>query len=168
MCFFYYSCTLVRGSNSVCEVVPCIETHFWISKNLLKSSGLPGRVQKMVPVATGDFVMRMLVERALQPEIATVAGELLHFDGSEFRFKRWCVCVCVCFLAFPSFGTSIIFFSQYLQRIAYIVQSLAENRAQINKSEATKHVRINRNMLILSVRTHPKQHFHVDSGIVFY
>lgn len=45
----------------------------------------------MVPVATGDFVMRMLVERALQPEIATVAGELLHFEGSEFRFKRWCV-----------------------------------------------------------------------------
>ncbi|KAG0559672.1 hypothetical protein KC19_10G122100 [Ceratodon purpureus] len=47
------------------------------------------RVQKMVPVATGDFVMRMLVERALQPEIAAVAGELLQFEGSEFRFKRW-------------------------------------------------------------------------------
>lgn len=43
----------------------------------------------MVPVATGDFVMRMLVERALQPEIAAVAGELLHFEGSEFRFRRW-------------------------------------------------------------------------------
>lgn len=47
------------------------------------------RVQKMVPVATGDIVMRMLVERALQPETAAVAGELLQFEGSEFRFKRW-------------------------------------------------------------------------------
>jgi hypothetical protein len=45
----------------------------------------------MVPVATGDIVMRMLVERALQPETAAVAGELLQFEGSEFRFKRWCV-----------------------------------------------------------------------------
>jgi hypothetical protein len=47
------------------------------------------RLQKMVPVATGDFVMRMMVERALQPEIAAVSAELLRFDGSEFRFKRW-------------------------------------------------------------------------------
>lgn len=47
------------------------------------------RIQKMVPVATGDFVMRMLVERALQPQIAAVAGELLHFEGSEFRFCKW-------------------------------------------------------------------------------
>lgn len=46
--------------------------------------GCAGRVQKMVPVATGDFVMCMLVERALQPEIAAVAGELLQFEGSEF------------------------------------------------------------------------------------
>lgn len=50
----------------------------------------------MVPVATGDIVMRMMVERALQPEIAAVAGELLRFDGSEFRFRRWYVSLLVC------------------------------------------------------------------------
>jgi len=48
-----------------------------------------GRLQKMVPVATGDIVLRMMVERALKPETAAVAGELLRFEGSEFRFKHW-------------------------------------------------------------------------------
>jgi hypothetical protein len=48
-----------------------------------------GRLQKMVPVATGDIVLRMVVERALKPETAAVAGELLRFEGSEFRFKHW-------------------------------------------------------------------------------
>jgi len=48
-----------------------------------------GRLQKMVPVATGDIVLRMMVERALKPGTAAVAGELLRFEGSEFRFKHW-------------------------------------------------------------------------------
>ncbi|KAH8967860.1 hypothetical protein BDL97_03G099000 [Sphagnum fallax] len=47
------------------------------------------RLQKMVPVATGDIVLRMMVERALKPGTAAVAGELLRFEGSEFRFKHW-------------------------------------------------------------------------------
>lgn len=45
--------------------------------------------RRMVPVAAGDTVLRLLVERALQPGTAAVSSELLHFEGSEFRFGAW-------------------------------------------------------------------------------
>lgn len=48
-----------------------------------------GRSRKMVPIAAGDVASRMLVYRALEPDLAFAIDELLNFEGNEFRFKEW-------------------------------------------------------------------------------
>eukprot|EP00897_Mesotaenium_endlicherianum_P003612 jgi/Mesen1/3279/ME000019S02691 len=58
----------------------------WVS---LSPFGLSLRANKLVPVAAGDIVMRLMVERVLQPSTAAVSQELLHFEGCEFHFKYW-------------------------------------------------------------------------------
>ncbi|GAQ92636.1 ion channel DMI1-like [Klebsormidium nitens] len=48
-----------------------------------------GRSRKMVPIAAGDVASRMLVYRALEPDLAFAMDELLTFEKNEFRFKEW-------------------------------------------------------------------------------
>ncbi|EFJ16674.1 hypothetical protein SELMODRAFT_155112 [Selaginella moellendorffii] len=47
------------------------------------------RRRKMVPVATGDMALRIMVKRALEPGTVEVLKELLQFEGCEFRLKYW-------------------------------------------------------------------------------
>ena len=48
-----------------------------------------GRSRNMVPIAAGDIASRMLVYRALEPDLAFAIDELLAFERNEFRFKEW-------------------------------------------------------------------------------
>jgi hypothetical protein len=79
--------TLVQ--KSPVQALPLNDAEAAAEQSPEENGNAKGKSRKMVPIAAGDVASRMLVYRALEPDLAFAIDELLNFEGNEFRFKEW-------------------------------------------------------------------------------